>query len=247
MPCPFPGMDPYLESAKVWPAFHQNLAAALYHAVLPGLADRYRARIGSLGDYLETQLALFTSVIREPHTEPYVEIRQRTDNRLVTLIDFVSPTNRATAGGKAAYLDTRAEALGQRAAVVEIDLVTQGKPPLDFDRSQLPEHHYTVTVTRGGAPHRHQVYAAVLSKRLPPFKLPLAADDRDTVIDLQVSFARAYDAADFSRKVDYTAELPQEVVLSADDRKWLAEQLDQGEAKVAYSGRGVPRQPFGSE
>jgi hypothetical protein len=222
-------MDPYLEAAAVWPAFHQNLAAAVYHAVLPGLADRYRARIGSR-DYV-TELALFTSVVREPHTEPYVEIRQRADNRLVTLVDFVSPANRTTAAGKAAYLDTRSDVLAQRAAAVEIDLVTQGRPPLEFDRSQLPEHHYTVTVTRGTAPHRHQVYAAVLSKRLPPFKLPLAADDRDTVIDLQVSFARAYDAADFARKVDYAAGLPAEVALSAEVRQWLADQLDRTKRK----------------
>ena len=229
MPSPFPGMDPFLEAASVWPAFHQNLAAALYHAVLPGLADRYRARIGSR-DYV-TELALFTSVLREPHAEPYVEIRQRADNRLVTLVDFVSPANRTTPAGRTAYLDTRTDALAQRAAVVEIDLVTQGKPPLEFDRSQLPEHHYTVTVTRGTAPHKHQVYAAVLSKRLPPFKLPLAADDRDTVIDLQVSFARAYDAADFARKVDYTAPPPSGVTLSAEDRKWLAEQIDRTKRK----------------
>jgi hypothetical protein len=229
MPCPFPGMDPYLEAAAVWPAFHQNLAAALYHAVLPGLADRYRARIGSR-DYC-TELALFTSVVREAHTEPFVEVRQRTDNRLVTLVDFVSPTNRTTTAGKAAYLDTRIDALNHRAAVVEIDLVTQGKPPLEFDRSQLPEHHYTVTVTRGAAPHRHQVYAAVLSKRLPPFKLPLAADDRDTVIDLQVSFARAYDAADFARKVKYTAEPPADATLSTEDRAWVTDLLSRAKLR----------------
>jgi hypothetical protein len=217
-------MDPYLESPTVWSAFHQNLAAALYHAVLPGLADRYRARIGSR-DYA-TELALFTSVVREPHTEPFVEIRQRTDNRLVTLVDFVSPANRTTAVGKGAYLDTRMEALNQRAAVVEIDLVTQGTPPLDFDRSQLPDHQYTVTVTRGTAPHKHQVYAAVLAKRLPPFKLPLATDDRDTVIDLQVAFTRAYDAADFARKIDYAADLPADVILPDEEKAWAVDLLN---------------------
>jgi hypothetical protein len=197
--------------------------------VLPGLADRYRARIGSR-DYV-TELALFTSIVRESHTEPFVEIRQRTDNRLVTLVDIISPTNRTSVSGKAAYLDSRIDALNHRAAVVEIDLVTQGKPPLDFDRTQLPEHHYTITVTRGAAPHRHQVYAAVLTKRLPPFKLPLAADDRDTVIDLQVSFARAYDAADFSRKIDYTTTPPADVVLPAEDRDWLKDHLNRGKSR----------------
>ena len=32
-----------------------------------------------------------------------------------------------------------------------------------------------------------------VQKRLPKFKLPLAADDRDALLDLQAAFARAYD------------------------------------------------------
>lgn len=29
MPTPFPGMDPYLESADIWPGFHHRLANEL--------------------------------------------------------------------------------------------------------------------------------------------------------------------------------------------------------------------------
>ncbi len=45
MPCPFPGMDPYLEDEKLWPAFQHQLVSCLYQILLPGLVDRYRARI----------------------------------------------------------------------------------------------------------------------------------------------------------------------------------------------------------
>jgi len=45
MPSPFPGMDPYLEDAKRWPAFHHQFVATLYQLLLPGLVDRYRARV----------------------------------------------------------------------------------------------------------------------------------------------------------------------------------------------------------
>ena len=44
MPSPFPGMDPYLEHPKLWPAFQHHLLACLYQILLPGLVDRYRAR-----------------------------------------------------------------------------------------------------------------------------------------------------------------------------------------------------------
>ena len=45
MPSPFPGMDPFLENEKLWPAFQHQLVACLYQVLLPGLVDRYRARI----------------------------------------------------------------------------------------------------------------------------------------------------------------------------------------------------------
>ena len=46
MPSPFPGMDPYLEDEKLWPAFQHQLISCLYQILLPGLVDRYRARVG---------------------------------------------------------------------------------------------------------------------------------------------------------------------------------------------------------
>ena len=98
MPSPFPGMDPYLEDDALWPAFHHQLVLCLYQILLPGLVDRYRARIAQR-QYV-TEQALFTSVVREEHHEEYVEIRQRSDGRLVTLLDVVSPANKVTDAGR---------------------------------------------------------------------------------------------------------------------------------------------------
>lgn len=229
MPSPFPGMDPYLENPKLWAAFHHQLVAALYQLLLPGLVDRYRARIGSR--QYTSEFALFTSVIREAHTEEYVEIRSRTDGRLVTLVEAVCPANKTTPAGRAAYLATRAQAATHRAATVEIDLITQGKPTLDFSRDGLPVYDYAVTVTRGGTPERYEIYTATVQKRLPKFKLPLAPDDRDTVLDLQVAAARAYDLGDFARQVDYTAGLPADVKLADESRNWVETWLHQQNVK----------------
>src|SRR5436305_13826433 len=107
MPSPFPGMDPYLEDEKLWSNFHHQLVSCLYQVLLPSLVDSYRARVGQR--HYVTEFALFTSIIREEHHEEYIEIRQRTDNRLVTLVDVVSPANKQTASGRQAYLDKRRE------------------------------------------------------------------------------------------------------------------------------------------
>src|SRR5438105_6656503 len=107
MPSPFPGMDPYLENEPLWPFFHHQLVTCLYQILLPGLVDKYRARVGQR--HYVTEQALFTSIIREEHHEEYIEIRQRGDARLVTLVDVVSPANKRTERGRDAYLEKRRE------------------------------------------------------------------------------------------------------------------------------------------
>ena len=224
MPSPLPGMDPYLESPAVWPAFHRHLVAAVYQMLLPGLVDRYRARVTPRN--YTSELVLFTSVTKEQHAEEFIEIRSRTDGRLVTLVEVVAVGNRTTAAGRSAYLATRTMAQAEKAGVVEIDLLTQGRPPVDLDRTTLPAFDHTVCVTRGGTPDRHEIYAFGVRKRLPKFKLPLAADDRDTVLDLQLAFARAYDTGRFDKQVDYTKPIPPDVKLRDDDKQWVLETVN---------------------
>ena len=63
MSSPFPGMDPYLEDGSLWPMFHHQLVTSLYQILLPGLVDRYRARIAQR--HYTTEQPLFTSIMRE--------------------------------------------------------------------------------------------------------------------------------------------------------------------------------------
>ena len=225
MPSPFPGMDPYLEQPKLWPAFQHQLLACLYQILLPGLVDRYRARVGTRS-YV-SEMPLFTSVVRDEFSEEYVEIRSRADNRLVTLLEVVSPANKTTPAGRQAYLDKRKEAVLQKAAVVEIDLVMQGKPTLTYSRDGLPEFDHAVSVTRANAPDRYEIYTATIQKRLPKFKLPLAADDRDALLDLQAAFARAYDLGGFASSIDYAAPPPPDVPLTDSQAAWVNDMLRQ--------------------
>jgi len=219
----FPGMDPYLEKAALWPAFHSQMMAMLYQTVLPSLVDRYRARIKQR--LYTTEMPLFTSVVKEDHREDYLEIRLRSDDQLITLIEVVSIANKTTPLGRQKYHETRSEALRERASIVEIDLLTQGQPTLDFSRENLPEHHQLVCVSRGNSPSRYEIYTATVQSRLPKFKLPLAADDRDTVLDLQLVFTRAYEKGQFFQRIDYRQPLPAEVVYDSPTRNWIQEWL----------------------
>jgi Protein of unknown function (DUF4058) len=227
MPSPFPGMDPYLEDEKLWPEFHHLMVTGLYQKLLPDLADRYRARVGQRRYVIEQ--ALFTSVIRDEHTEEYIEVRQRSDGKLITLIDVVSPANKTLSAARQAYLDKRQEGKGVNANLVEIDLILQGQPTLEYSRDGLPDWDYAVTVTRSTQPERYEIYTATIQKKLPRFRLPLASDDRDTVVDLQTTFNRCYDQGGFHAKIDYKRD--PSTTMEAEDRKWLEQWLKQQKAR----------------
>jgi hypothetical protein len=227
MPSPFPGMDPYLEDELIWPVFHHQFVMCLYQILLPGLMDRYRARVGQR--HYVTEQALFTSVVREEHHEDLIEIRVRNDSRLVTLLDVVSPANKSTRAGREAYLAKRQEGRGCNANLVELDLVLQGQPMLDYSREGLPDWDYLITVTRATQPERYEIYTTTLQKRLPRIKLPLAPDERETVLDLHTAFTRCYDQGGFAGKIDYSKEPPASV--KDEDRRWLRDVLRHHQAQ----------------
>jgi hypothetical protein len=214
-------MDPFLEDEALWPIFHHQFVMSLYQILSPGLVERYKARVCQR--CYVTEQALFTSVLREEHHEDYIEIRQRSDSRLVTLVEVVSPANKTLPRGRLAYLDKRREGRSAGANLVEIDLVLQGQPTLDYSRDGLPDWDYAVTVTRSTQPERYEIYTTTLQKRLPRFRLPLASDDRDTVLDLHTAFTRCFEQGNFLSRIDYGRDPT--TTMSAEDRQWLRELL----------------------
>jgi hypothetical protein len=216
-------MDPYLEDETLWPAFQHQFVTCLYQILLPGLVDRYRARVGQR--HYTTEQPLFTSIVREEHHEEFIEIRQRSDGHLITLLDFVSPANKTSENGRHAFLEKRREGKNLGANVVEVDLVLQGQPMLEYSREGLPEWDFAVTVTRSTQPERFEIYTSTLQKRLPRFKLPLASDDRDTQVDLNTAFARSYDQGGFGEKINYQRDPA--TALTSEKRQWLVAFLQQ--------------------
>jgi hypothetical protein len=217
MPSPFPGMDPFLEAADLWPDFHRHLIGVLHQIIVPRLADRYDAPLR------RRQYTAGNAGAVEPRAEDFIEVRERASGKPVTLLDVLSPANKATDAGRRAYLASSQEGREAGANLVEVDLILQGSPTLDYSRDGLPSWNYAVTVSRATQPERYEIYTATLRKRLPRFRLPLSADDRDTVVDLQTAFTRCYDDGSFSTSVDYEPEPPPP--LGEEDGHWLDEIL----------------------
>src|SRR5262245_11804196 len=220
MSSPFPGMDPYLEDANLWPAFHHQLVLGLYQILLPGLVDRYRAQIMPRSSTAE---GIDSPTGQQACLKERLEIRERNGRRLVTLIDVVSPADKLIESSRRACLESRREARDLGANIIEIDLVLQGRPLFEYSREGLPEWDYAVTVCRATQPERYEIYTSTLAKRLPRFRVPLASDDRDTVLDLQATFTRYYDQGGFASKIDYRGDPP--VALSLKNEQLVKELL----------------------
>jgi hypothetical protein len=189
VPSPFPGMDPYLEDDALWPSFRRLLCSAIKEALAPLFLGLFRVDFAGEVN------------IDEP-SGAFIEIRD-TDGALVTLLAVVGPAEKTTAAGREAYLAAWQRATSAGANAVEIDLVLQGQPLLDYPRDGLPEWDYAVTVWRGTQPARYEIYTTTLWKRLPRFKVPLGPHGRDVVLDLQAMFERCYEEGGFANRINY--------------------------------------------
>lgn len=219
MPSPFPGMDPYLEDARLWPQFQQEFLSQLADWIRRKVRTEYSLR---LNEYAYTHtLALFTSVVQEEHHEKFLEIRAR-HHRPITRIELFGLGVRTLSTGREHYLKLREAALKQGMNLVHIDLLRQGQSPLPLDLSQLPPFDYLVVVERARRPDCYEVYTFTLERRLPKIRIPMLPDDNDLFIDLQEIFDRTYEKA-FAKQLDYSKPPP--VLLPDETLRWLEQLL----------------------
>src|SRR4028119_613854 len=71
----------------------------------------------------------FTVTLPIPYTlrEAYLEIRERGEKELITVIEILSPTNKRTGKGRQMYQEKREEILSSRTHLIEIDLLQIGR------------------------------------------------------------------------------------------------------------------------
>lgn len=253
MPSPFPGMDPWLERPALFPDLHDEFISALRNEFNRALPEGYAA-LGSslvwvdqthrrepdlsiLGEWDRTagdvagdlfseagMVAVAAEPLAEPWSEPYLEIRSVEDERLVTAIEILSPSNKkAGDDGRAAYLQKQGEFRRGGAHLVEIDLLRGGTHttaiPLSRLRQILPHFDYHVCVTVIGDPIRFEVKPFRLADRLPSIAVPLDPGVRPVVIDLQPVLDHAYDSGRYRRLAKYADKSPVPP-LTAEQQVW---------------------------
>jgi hypothetical protein len=137
-----------------------------------------------------------------PESIPHVtiEIRDSADDKLVTAIEVLSPTNKGS-DGRDEYLTKRRRVLLSTAHLVEIDLLRNGmRVPT---RPALPSFPYFVLVGRADKRPRTEVRPIRLADPLPTVPIPLLAGDADVPLDLQQAITSVYDTFHYARMINY--------------------------------------------
>ncbi len=207
----FPGMDPYLEDQGRWPDFHASTITYCRDALSDCLPADYIAQMGE--------------EVREVR-DTWIEIRRLPDERLVTAIEILSPTNKGSSG-LTEYLDKRHRLRTQGVNLVEIDLLIAGRR-LPMAKPLPPGHFFTI-VSRASKSEIGDVYAWSIQRPLPRIPIPLEDPDPDVFLDLAEVFALAYQRGRYARLINY--DRPLELPLHPQDKEW-AEQVARGVAPI---------------
>lgn len=144
---------------------------------------------------------------REMH-ESYIEILDRqSGQRVVTVIEVLSPTNKTPGPGRDAYLAKQEEVWKSATHLVEIDLLRGGEHTVLIPEGEVRDrrdYDYLVSVNRATNVRRfYETYPRSLRERLPRISIPLAEGDRDVVLDVQAVVDQTYDAGSYQARLPY--------------------------------------------
>ncbi len=160
-------------------------------------------------------------------SEGYIEVytRRGDDERLVTAIELLSPTNKTPGDrGRAEYARKQSEVLRMQAHLVEIDLLRGGTHstavPLADLRRRVPAYDYHVCIKPFDAPEDFHIFPLALTRRLPIIPIPLLPGDPPVKLDIQAALNEAYDSAPYRRRVNYAGPVPAPA-LSPGQEAWL--------------------------
>ena len=154
--------------------------------------------------------------------DTWIEIRRLPDERLVTTIEVLSPTNKGSSG-LTEYLDKRHRLRTQGVNLVEIDLLIAGRR-LPMAKPLPPGDFFTI-ISRASKSELGDVYAWSIQRPLPKIPIPLEDPDPDVFLDLAEVFALAYQRGRYARLIHY--DRPLDLPLHPQDKEW-AEKVARG-------------------
>jgi hypothetical protein len=190
---------------------------------LPGRPDVTVVDAGGVGS-VETAVGLRAAPVygEVPPTtdilrEPYIEIRDRENREVVTVIEVLSPSNKAIGSDRDQYIAKRRRILTGPTHLVEIDLLS-GWTRMPIEK--LPQCDYVVMVRRTQEHPRAGLWPIRLKERLPEIPIPLQKGDAEALVNLQRLLHIVYDAAGYENYIYGGTPSPP---LHPEDAKWAEE------------------------
>lgn len=140
--------------------------------------------------------------IEDEVEEWFLEVRDVGSHEVVTVIEVLSPTNKAPGAGRKKYEAKRRAVTRTRTNLVEIDLLRAGRRmPVVSRRSAWGD--YRILVARGRGRPAGQLYCFGIRQPIPAVTLPLLHGDDEPPIDLGAILHDLYDRARFDLRLDY--------------------------------------------
>lgn len=154
-------------------------------------------------------------------TESFIQVIDTdSGNKVVTTIEFLSPSHKRKGSGQQEYLEKQQRMMAAKVNLVEIDLLRRGERILILRPAQIPPRHrtcYQACVWRAAKPTFCEVIGISLRSALPEISVPLRASDKDATLNLQALVELAYQNGRYD-SIDYTTDpIPP---LDADDAAW---------------------------
>ena len=145
--------------------------------------------------------------------------------QVITVIEFVSPSNKLPGEAQKKYIAKRDEVLGADINLVEIDLTRSGNRELAYPQENLPRDYQTpflACICRGFGADQYEFYRMPLREKLPAIRIPLRKTDPDIALDIQPLVDQAYQEGAYD-DIDYRK--PCKPPLPAEDEAWADELL----------------------
>jgi hypothetical protein len=181
---------------------------------------------------------------REPLTEGFIEIIDvGSGNRVVTIIEVLSSSNKMPGDGMQEYQRQQREIVQSATNLVEINLLRAGRHVLAFPLENLfTAYHtpYMVCVRRATVRSKAEIYPIPLSQKLPTVKIPLRPADADVPLDLQALIEQCYRKGRYEVDLDYRRD--PDPPLTGADASWTVELLRSKGLRPAESSKKKRKQ-----
>lgn len=131
-----------------------------------------------------------------------LEIRNSSNQEVVTVIEVLSPVNKRPGEGRQQYERKRERLLESDANLVEIDLLHKGEPmPVT---EQQGNSHYRILVSPVSQRPQALLYPFNLPQPLPRIEIPLREGDPLPILDFQQLLQEIYQRSGYKYSIDYS-------------------------------------------